>query len=121
VIDPIDVPEVGDTVKVFDINGKRVGQPEGGWDGEVTKVGRALITIKYAGRNTVFRIDTGRTNDAYAHQHYETVAEAARNERYAKARNTLTEFGLDFRLGKRATLDQVEALAELVNSFKGSE
>ena len=37
--------KVGDEVLVFDVNGRRMGQPEGGWPGEVTKVGRRLAVM----------------------------------------------------------------------------
>lgn len=39
--------KVGDPVRVFDLNGSRVGQPPGGWEGTVTKKGTKLVTVAY--------------------------------------------------------------------------
>jgi hypothetical protein len=39
--------EAGDEVRVFDVNGRRARQPDGGWKGTVTKIGRTLIHIDY--------------------------------------------------------------------------
>ena len=72
--------QLHEKVRVFDVNGKRKGQPEGGWEGEVTRVGRTLfdVTFSYANgsrRQTLtFTKESGRTNDKYGHQYVQTSA-----------------------------------------------
>lgn len=86
----------GDIVKVFDVNGKRNGQPEGGWQGQVTKVGKKLVTVKYNHSVDTFRIETGFVNDRYGHQYILTLEEYNEKQLATKARSTLIrEFGID--------------------------
>ncbi|MGS2645884.1 beta barrel domain-containing protein [Streptosporangium sp. G12] len=59
---------VGQEVRVFDVDGAEMGQPEGGWPGKVIKVGRRYATVSYRGRTGQFLLGTGRINDAYGHQ-----------------------------------------------------
>lgn len=93
--------KAGDRVQVFDVNGSRMGQPKGGWDGEVVKVGRKLITVKYGYAASVFRLDDGRKNDAYGHQHIKTVEQAAEDLRRGSVVGRLREFGIDLRWDAR--------------------
>ena len=122
-MDQIDAVKVGDKVKVFDINEKRVGQPEGGWDGEVIKVGRALVTITYGRyfRSVVFRLDSRSTNDAYGHQSFKTLKRAATDERYRKARQVLYGVGLEPNYTSKLEFWQLEELADVVNSWEGKD
>ena len=119
-MDNPDAVKVGDPVKVFDVNGSRRGQPLGGYDGEVKRVGRVLVTIHYQGHTDVFRVDTRRTNDAYGHQSFKTLARIALDARRTKALTTIKDFGLEpARLGVNKTpLHQLEALAEVIAGFK---
>lgn len=60
--------EVGDTVHVFDINGRRTGQPENGWIGRVTKVGRSLVTVEYDRCHDGFKLETLVINNKYGNR-----------------------------------------------------
>jgi hypothetical protein len=111
----------GDEVRVFDVNGARVGQPVGGWTGEVVKVSPKLVHITYGGwygdRPKAFRRDTGRANDAYEHQCFMTLDEVAEAERGAAARTVLREHKITLEHGNRLTVAQLEALAEVAKTF----
>lgn len=109
---------VGDPVKVFDVNGRHIGQPEGGWDGTVVHIGRKLITVEYGPHRKKFRLDSGTVNDKYEHQHILTVSEAAFNRRYRHAVETLYAHGVDVLWRARLSLAQVEELASVVTRAK---
>lgn len=104
---------VGDRVQVFDVNGSRMGQPAGGWDGTVVKVGRKLITVQYKSvHNTkAFRLDGGSANDGYGHQHIKTVEQAAESLRRGGLLRQLREAGLEVRFGFTLSTETLEALA----------
>lgn len=115
------VLKVGDEVRVFDVNGNRLGQPEGGWVGTVTKVGRKLVTIQtgdgYNGEKQ-YRLEDQMANDNYGHRRFKTLEQAAQDERRAEAMDVLRNAGINF--GYRAipfTVDQLEELAALVQSW----
>lgn len=116
--------KVGDPVRVFDVNGRRMGMPSDGWPGTVVKVGRALVTIEHPGsRGQVFRLDGQRSNDGYAHQSFKTLEQAADDVRRGAALESLTAAGIGFaRVRDRDyTTDQIEALAALVSTFTKKE
>jgi len=100
-------------VRVFDVNGKRMGQPEGGWRGEVVKVGRKLVHIEYGERlqADAFRIDDGRKNDNYGHRYFLTLDQVALRDREHSARTVLREHRISVDFGADITLEQLEALA----------
>jgi hypothetical protein len=106
----------GDRVQVTDVNGPRMGQPKGGWDGTVAKVGRTLIHVNYPGghynRPTAFRLDDGRANDDYGHQHVWTVEEMAERTRRSELTERLREYGIQFDHRSR-TEHSIETLAAL--------
>jgi hypothetical protein len=104
--------KVGDEVVVFDANGPRRGRL-----GVVASVGRKYFTI---GREQ-FRLDDGRINDGYGHRWVKTLSEAAEIARREAATKALRESGIDLRLGYRHTVEQLEALAEVVKTFTTSE
>jgi sulfite reductase beta subunit-like hemoprotein len=108
--------KAGDEVRVFDVNGKRMGQPEGGWPGTVEKVGRKLVDIRYRGRVQSFRLDTRRSNDGYAHQSFKTPEQAAVDGRHARAADFLQECRISMPYTAYSA-EQLEALADLVRSF----
>jgi hypothetical protein len=114
--------EVGDEVRVFDVNGKRVGQPEGGWAGEVVKAGPKLIHVRYGGAHPgstdTFRRETGARNDAYEHRYVMTLDEVERAERGKAAMAVLRERRISLGHGHRLTLAQAEALAEVVKGWE---
>jgi hypothetical protein len=111
--------EVGQKVKVFDVNGRRRGQPKGGWEGEIVKVGRKLVTITYPGhyRPKAFRIDDQMANDEYRHQSFSTLEQAEQTERRQRAMDTLNGIGLDRSYdGEKLTLEQLEALVNVITT-----
>jgi hypothetical protein len=112
--------EVGDRVQVFDINGRRMGQPAGGWDGTVVKVGRKLITVQYqSAHNTkAFRLDSGSANDDYGHQHVRTVEQATADLRRAEALRRLRDAGVTIECSRinAYSTQTLEALAAVLDS-----
>jgi hypothetical protein len=102
--------QVGEEVRVFDMNGSRVGQPDGGWPGEVVKAGPKLVTIHYDGRDVVFRRGGGRTNDNYGHQSYKTPEEAEASARMHAAKSALRNLGIDVTQRCSLSVSQLEAM-----------
>ncbi len=118
--------KVGDEVRVFDVNGRRAGQPEGGWPGVVASVGRKYFTVDYDGQHggrvhEFSLIDGLRANDVYGHRHVRTAeqVEAARRRRVALA--LLVAHWVDIQRADRLTLEQLEALAEVAKTFTFKE
>ena len=116
--------KVGDEVRVLDTNGRRVGQPDGGWIGRVEKVGRTLATVSYPGcrpaEGEKFSMTDGyKPNDAYRHRHIHTVEEIALSDRRSVAIGVLREHNIELKLGRAnsVTLEQLEALAEVVKTW----
>ena len=117
--------QAGDEVRVYDVNGKRVGQPEGGWRGKVVKVGRTLAHIHYGDphwtRTETFTLEDGQRNDRYGRQWFLTMDEAARRERLYVALSVLGGHGITLDHGNSLTLEQIEALAEVARTFSPEE
>jgi hypothetical protein len=115
--------KVGDEVRVFDVNGRRNGQPGSGWPGKVVKVGRKYFTVAYgsSGRTTNFLLETGRVNDAYGHRSVKTLDQVAHDQRRAQAEADLTACGVELRFGHKLTLEQIEALAEVARTFTSQD
>jgi hypothetical protein len=114
--------KTGDEVRVFDVNGRRKSQPEGGWPGVVTAVGRKLFTVEYprAPQGEVFRLETGQRHDNYGHQWVLTEERASDETRRIAATDTLRRCRLQFSSLAAPglyTTAQLEALAELAMSF----
>lgn len=109
--------KVGQEVRVFDQNGRRVGQPDGGWSGKVTEIGRSLVTVEYRGNSDAFRMDTHVINDRYGHKFFKTLEEVAEDERRGRALATLKDHRIELGFGHSLTLEQIEALAELARTF----
>jgi hypothetical protein len=108
---------VNQPVRVFDTNGSRMGQPEGGWPGRVVKIGRTLVTIDYPAGNRgpyQFRLDTRQVNDNYGHQWFRTEEEAEAEQRLASAVDILRGAGITIEYRSSLTADQVEELAAVV-------
>ena len=96
----------GDTVHVF-----RKGRDYGeGKPGEVVKVGRALVTIRWGAREDQFRIAGRGINDGYGETYFLTADEYA-----------LRAIGLGFGAARPAwanlTPEQVHALADVARTF----
>lgn len=107
--------KVGDPVKVFDINGIRMGQPPGGWDGVVAKVGRKLVTVEYGCSRKVFRLDSGRANDDFGHQSVQTVEQAAEDARRQAVLDRLGSSGIKVERGFTHSTDTLEALVAVLD------
>lgn len=113
---------VGQEVRVFDANGHRVGQPEGGWRGVIRKVGRTIVHIDYPGHygTQAFRMDTQRANDQYGRQYFRTLNQTVIAEREQRAREILADRGIRFDRHRPVTLEQMEELAEVVERWSAS-
>jgi len=108
-----------DEVRVFDTNGRRAGQPDGGWPGIVVKVGRTLAHIDYGDtreRIETFRLSDGRRNDDYGHRYFLTLEQVAGRDRKAEAVAVLRARRIVLDHGHSLTLEQIEALAEVVKT-----
>jgi len=117
--------EVGQSVRVFDVNGARVGQPEGGWPGEVVRVGRKLVYITFARAawnkresGEAFRLDDGQINDNHGNRYFLTVEEADYRLRRETAVTALREVGIHVQTYSRLSLEQIEALAAVAAGFE---
>ena len=101
--------KVGDRVQVFDVNRRPLRD---GFDGTVVKVGRTLITVRYGhGYTKVFRLDSGRANDAFGHQWIETPAQMAEDARRDELVQRLRDSGLEVRMGRQLPTQTLEAVA----------
>lgn len=112
----------GDEVRVFDVNGRVMGQPEGGWVRRVQKVGRSLVHVEsVAGRGSdSYRIKDGRANDRWEHRHIETLEQYEKRAKAEAVRAVLWSVGLDSHRSKLSE-GHLQAIAELVQSFGGSD
>lgn len=109
---------VGDEVIVY-ANVRRDGT---GDRGEIVKVGRTLVHIRYRGWVQPFRMDTQHSNDKqYGHgTYFRTLEEDALVRRRADAEGYLRKHGIDLSTRARFTLEQAEALAEVVKGWEGA-
>jgi hypothetical protein len=105
--------KAGDRVQVF---GSTRGQPKGGQDGTVVKVGRKLITVEYGHSTTVFRLETGYANDDYGHAWIKTVAQADEDLRRAGLVERLRDGGLEVRMGRQLPIQTLEAVAKALDA-----
>lgn len=106
----------GQEVRVFDVNGSRVGQPEGGWIGEVSSVGRKLFYVNYAGKLDSFRMENGRRADIYGNRYVQTLDQVNHRIRAEHARATLLRHGFDLTY-PRPPLAKLEAVASLLDTM----
>ena len=111
-----------DEVRVFDRNGKRAGQPEGGWPGRVVKVGTKRAFITYAAvawnkRETgePFNLEDGHTRDGF--RWFRTLAQADEDARLDAAKATLRKHGIQIEWSAKLALPQIEALAKVAATF----
>lgn len=104
----------GDRVQVF-ISYKR-NQPRGGDDGEVVKVGRKLITVKYGWGTTVFRMENGRANDRFGHTYIRTPEQVEEMNRRTDLLSRLKALGLEPVSYPRTEIstDKIEAIVKIM-------
>lgn len=114
----------GDEVRVFDVNGRRMGQLEGGWPGRVVKVGRTRVYIAYAGAafgkqeaGEPFSLETGKRIDAYGHRWFKTLAQAEQDARREAARKILRDHGIILDWDRQFSVEQAEQLAAVVQGW----
>lgn len=113
-----------DEVRVFDTSGRSAGQPAGGWPGIVVKVGRTLAHIDYGDareRIETFRLSDGRRNDSYGHRLFLTLAQVAENDRLRAANELLRARGVELSHRRVFTIEQREALAEVVRTWDAED
>ena len=103
----------GDEVRVFSRR-RRDSQSD---PGEIVKVGRTLVEVRWLGRIEKFRIDTRVINDGYGSVWFETPADTDRRERTTAAQEVLIAAGIELSYRRRFTLEQIEALAEVARTF----
>lgn len=107
---------VGQQVKVHE-HGHEYGRT---YDGEVVKIGRTLVTIKYNRHEEKFRIDTQHVNDAWGSSFFRTLEQEEEIERRNTAVKTLREYGLEIRLGWHNKI-ATEYLVKVANVLKESD
>ena len=107
--------KVGDEVRVY-FNTRTGGQP-----GEVVRVGRTRLTVRVNGRDDDFYIETQQgTGPQYGYgNRFKTLGQEAEDERRRTALATLNSRNIEIKLGRERsfTLEQIEALAEVVKTW----
>lgn len=107
---------VGMKVKVFDVNSRRSGQPDGGWDGEVVAVRRTKCDIDYGdARQRTFGIESQHVEDGYRHRFFRTLEEAELLDRRSAAREVINEHLVHGPLSA-VPLEKLEAIAAILTS-----
>lgn len=122
---------VCDPVKVFAVGGHRYGQPEGGWDGVVLKVGRVLVHIEYPGwpedrLPQSFYKDTrqesspsdARWSDPDSARWFEPAELAPRRQ---EAIGLLRKYGLDAGLRRQLPTEVLEQLAAVLTNYDNTK
>lgn len=115
--------KAGDEVRIYDANGKRLHQPDGGWPGEVVKAGRTLAHITsshpyFQGKPLAFRLDDGRRNDRYGHQRFLTMDEVEERERRRAALAIIEQRGLQEKTRHGVSLEVLEAVATALTAYE---
>ena len=110
--------KVGDEVRVY--SNSRTGQ-----QGEVVRVGRTRLTIRFGGWTEDFYIETQQgvgPQPGYG-SNFRTLEQAAEAGRRKTALATLNSHNIEFKLGRERlfTTEQIEALAALVATFDQAE
>lgn len=109
---------VGQKVWVYGINEKR-----GPVEGEVTKVGRTLVTVRGGYAERQYRIDTGRWNSRDFGGHYwiKTDEQRAEDERRTTVLARLGELGVEgTRFGNGLRQYDVDTLERVVAVLEGA-
>lgn len=102
--------EVGQHVYIRSVN--RAQNAEG----TVAKVGRTLVYVQGPwGTPTAYRIETGVANNQFGHEHILTDDEMAAADRMSEVHKRWSAHGLRFDYGKRASVEVMEAIADLLD------
>lgn len=107
--------KVGDKVVICGYNIKKP------MEGEVTKVGRTLVTIKTGRIERQYRIATGIINDNYGHEWFLTTERFAAREQKKLDVETLRKHGLEESLGRSMDPAKMHALVEFLENYKDPE
>ena len=114
---------VGDKVKVFDRNSSKMGQPEGGWDGEIVKTGSKYVHIAYRASGTpqTFMISTRKASSANSFRWFLPLAEAEAQAALAARQRAVdlvfSEYGLQVKAGVRLPIETQEEVAATLLRF----
>lgn len=104
----------GDEVTVY-----RAGRPA---PGVIEQIGRSLVYIRSRGRVEAFRISdqrsTGRQVGSGTYFTTPAQVSAELDDREFKARTVLYDHGVTLDIGRDFTLEQIEALAEVVRNWE---
>lgn len=116
----------GDEVRLF-ITARRwrETQPVGGYPGTVTKIARKYATAMFEsvgahGWEVTFDMETGLVRADTVGMRVRTPGQVERDERRKEALFLLKNHGIEFGFGRERslTLEQVEALAEVVKRWE---
>jgi hypothetical protein len=117
--------KVGDEVRVFP---RQLRDAKGdGTPGKVTRVGRTLFGVEVHmggwSQTVTFRMENGTIHDRYGHMCALTPEEVARRHRHAAAAAVLQDrrVVLDSLRCRTLTVEQMEALAEVVATFQDED
>lgn len=111
---------VGQELWRHDVNEGRLGGPR---RVTVIKVARKLVTVADGPQSETFRIETARSNDAYAHGWLCTDEEHAAHQARSFAVSRLRSHGLSFDFGteRRHSTEVIAAIADLLDAATTTE
>lgn len=125
--------KVGDEVRILKHSTRYSSFPEDGYTGTVTKVARKYATAAYVRQRTAypagpveetveFDMQTGRVRDNSANYgiYVQTAEQYEHDQRRSAAMAVLTAHHIELKLGhaRSFTLEQIEALAEVVKTWE---
>lgn len=115
--------KAGDEVRIYDVNGKRMHQPDDGWPGEVVKAGRTLAHITsshpyFQGKPQAFRLSDGTRNDRYGHQRFLTMPEVEDRARRRKAIAVLHKHELEVSMPASISTEKLVAVATALDRYE---
>jgi hypothetical protein len=125
--------KVGDEVRVLKHRNRYSSFPAEGYAGTVTKIARKYATATYTRQRTAypagpvedtveFDMQTGRVRDGSTNYdiYVQTAEQYERDQRLSAAIAALTARKIQLDFGHGLTLEQIEALAEVVKTFDGA-
>lgn len=108
-------------MRIFDVNGSRLGQPAGGWPATVVKVGTKLVTLRRVGRSwrdEVFRIEEQTKNNDWGHESFLTLAQVAEKSERTRAVETMRAHGITIHSsGGSIPTEKLVAVARTLATF----
>lgn len=116
-------PTVGDSVKVFGVLAGNVMHPEGGWDGEVVKVGTLarlpIVVIRFNGKQRERFYVRGQRHcgKTLLALRWRTLEQADVERRRNSAWKAIVDCGFDLIRPKALTVEQLEAAAKALQDI----